>query len=140
MDLVNKTGINYDKVLELIRFCEPEKVKDYIIIVGDCNTDIKANSQWNGEINNISDSSLPVITVQTNEKIDYPFEITGVKEKGYLWYKVSNREELIVYLISHELRHLWQAINHVELDEHWSQRDADVYAKNKVDEWRKKQE
>jgi hypothetical protein len=80
---------------------------------------------------------LPIVTVETNPDLRYPFEITGVKEKGYLRYSVLNREELLVYLISHELRHLWQGRNNSSLDDYGSQQDADVYAVEKVEAWRK---
>ncbi|MGA2800306.1 MAG: hypothetical protein ABSE71_03180 [Candidatus Micrarchaeaceae archaeon] len=123
--------------MKMIKFCELKGLGDYVLIIKDTGVTIKANSNWDGDINNIHKDSLPIVTVETNPDLKYPFEITGVKEKGYLRYSVLNREELLVYLISHELRHLWQGRNNSSLDDYGSQQDADVYAVKKVEAWRK---
>lgn len=137
MDLINKTEISSDRIREIIEFCGLNDLGDYVMIVKDCDIPIRASGHWDGGISSVAPSYLPVISVEISKEIKYPFEITGVEEKGYLRYLVLSREELFVYLIAHELRHLWQARSNQPFDDYQSQRDADKYAVDRVEAWRK---
>ncbi len=136
-DLINKTRFSYDAIKELVEFPKLQGLGSFIIIVKDCQKTIKAGGQWEGDANNIAKLSIPVMIIQTSPKLKYPFKIEGVKKEGYLNYVVSDRKELILYLITHELRNLWQARKKYPLSPTAHENDADTYAIKTVEEWRK---
>jgi hypothetical protein len=65
------------------------------------------------------------------------------KRHGYISTLLRSSQECLIYVIAHELRHLYQEKNKAD----WvygskgrksSERDADAYAISKVREWRRK--
>jgi hypothetical protein len=79
-------------------------------------------------------------TVGTDRSVFRPHKL---KRRGYVSTLLSSTQECLIYVIAHELRHLYQA----KYKAGWvydskgkrsSERDADAYAIAKVREWRRK--
>ncbi|MGA2800310.1 MAG: hypothetical protein ABSE71_03200 [Candidatus Micrarchaeaceae archaeon] len=138
-DILNKTALDNAIIEMLVDFPQLEGLGDFIILIKDCTSEqpIRANGFWEGNYNFIESYSTPFLKVETHPNLEYPFKIDGVREKGYLSYVVLDRKELILYLIAHELRNLWQARNKTALDNKQSETDADSFAIKTVKEWRK---
>lgn len=71
------------------------------------------------------------------------FPYTTTSHGAYLGCTMFTLEEVLVFIMAHELRHLWQ-LKHPRGYRVWgakgqySERDADAYAIHKLREWRRK--
>jgi hypothetical protein len=72
-------------------------------------------------------------------------QTTNIRRRGYISTWLRSPEECLVYVLAHELRHLWQR----DYKNNWvfgakgkksSERDADSYAIRKLRQWRRKNE
>jgi len=73
----------------------------------------------------------------------YPFTREPIKGRGYLGVQLASPEEALVYVLAHELRHLWQFWNPNLMRlgggrGRLSERDADTFAQLVLDDWRVK--
>lgn len=75
----------------------------------------------------------PYIVIRVGKNI-YPMTM-GYSGKGYIPHQVNSQEELIISLIAHEMRHIWQA-KYPSLPRlgggrgKFSEKDADTFAIN----------
>lgn len=162
MRLRNTSSYAKDEILEAIRFAKPAAVSNFDIWV-------KAGLQWRGVAysqghydrstkGNFSNrgrtarkqqytAHTPYViivatgrpTMQGISHLSWP---AGRKGRGYLRVVTYTRMETLLYLLAHELRHLWQA----KVKKGWriwgargqySERDCDAYAVRRLRHWRR---
>jgi hypothetical protein len=116
--------VNPHKPLIIVRTSENEKDFPYWIERGDNLKKAKRRS---------TTAETNASSARKNNRIRH----------GYISTLLRSSQECLLYVIAHELRHLYQAKNKVD----WvygsrgrksSERDADAYAISKVREWRRK--
>ena len=127
-----------EKIREMVRFTCPQGITNFLLRVTATNW-----RRWRG-------LAWPQkrewrITVRVNRDVaEVMRAVRAHKPKGaYLPFEVYSYEELMVHLIAHELRHLWQAkvkkgYRVWGARGQYSERDADAYAIHKVREWRRR--
>lgn len=139
MKLINTTNIPNERVRELIRFSKPNGVKNVDVAVR--NT---GYLHWG---RSYSSNYVAVFVCKHDKLFPWYHEVfPNHKKRGYLSQKwILDREEALVGILAHELRHQWQH-NHKGhrcfgcRKKGSSERDADAYAIKKIREWRKRQE
>ena len=137
LDVINKTSIPWEMINDIIDYSGPEDLGEFVILVTDSDKDMAGGSDWRGDEFRINHYSIPFIRIETNPDLEYPFEIKGVENEGYRRYTVLDRNELVMYLIAHELRHLWRARREDVIDRKAAETDSDDYAIKTIEEWRK---
>jgi hypothetical protein len=166
MLLKNHTNIPDEKIREIIRFVTPNRVTGFDVRIGNSKNEIfrgRAYPQGSPYHN----TANPFIVVKlTKDETVFPYFVrykshtrTRVKLNpqsgkfevvsyntgtgGYIDHLLLSREEVIVHVIAHELRHLW----HAKVKKgyrvwgargQFSDKDADAYAIRKTREWRLK--
>ena len=122
-----------EEVQEVIRFVRPSGISKFTVNVKrtryQCASGRAYYSRWH-----------PRILFKVGA-LRFPYTTTS--RGAYLGVKLFNIEEVLVFIIAHELRHLWQ-MKHPKGYRVWgakgqySERDADAYALHKLREWRRK--
>lgn len=143
MRLKNYTDIPDDKIREIISFVRPARISNFDVRIsnskrwthcGGCYVD---GANCHATVN-------PFIVVRITQNESYfPMYTTHKKGKGYIDHLLLSREEAVILLTAHELRHLWQ--KRIRKGHRvwgargqYSDRDADAYAIKKVREWRRR--
>lgn len=141
MRLENYTSIKKEILKEIIRFVRPPNISNFDIT-------IKNSKSWGGGAyykgcSYHSRTHCPYVVIRISDKLNYPLNTNPRQVGGYLKHvEVYSRLEFIVYMIAHELRHLWQS----KIKKGWryyssrgqfSERDCDCYALHKLREWRR---
>jgi hypothetical protein len=130
---------NTKKIREIISFVKPNKISNFDVSIKRASVNFWGRAYYIGFYGN------PQISVRVNPNLKFPQYSYGhyKKKAGYLDYPLFSTEEILVKLIAHELRHLWQYQNE-KGHRVWgsrgqmSERDADAYALHKLREWRRK--
>jgi hypothetical protein len=164
--LTNYTDIPDEKTREIIRFVRPNGISGFDIRISN-SKHIFAGTAYHEGSPRYHGSSKPFIVVRvTKDENAFPYFVRHGSERrtkyklnsqsgrleavsyntgtgGYLDYLLLSREETIVHVLAHELRHLWQAkikrgYRVWGARGQFSERDADAYAKRKTREWRRK--
>lgn len=146
MKLENTNRHFTDKqIKEIIRFVKPSNVSRFTIHVKNSKL-----NHWGGYCYthgcSYGPSQGPLITVRVGPHHNLrPFgrqahHVPG--RKGYLPFTVFSHEELMVHIIAHELRHLWQkkikrGYRVWGARGQYSERDADAYAIRMTRKWRR---
>lgn len=136
----NYTKIDTALLREMIRFCKPGDVANFDITFKNSSNGFKGMAYWSGCP--YHNHPNPLITVGIGAGVKFPMIANNFLGRGYIPHLVLDREERIVDIIAHELRHFWQK-KHPKGFRVWgargrfSERDADAYAIRKVREWRK---
>ena len=130
-----------EQVREIINFVKPSGIVNFDVMVKNSKGTYAGYAYYRGSGYHATANPFVVIRLGSNH---YPLNMKHEGKKGgYLSYNIYNNIELLVVLLAHELRHLWQA----KIKRGWrvwgargqfSERDADAYAIHKVREWRKK--
>lgn len=87
------------------------------------------------------EAEVPKVIIKIHQKLKFPFRREA--HGGYLPLELYTFEEVLVYLLAHELRHIWQG-RVVAGYRVWgargqySERDACAYGIQKVRQWRRK--
>lgn len=135
MRLTNNSKMKTDEIREIIRFVCPSGVTGFDVQVGHCTRkDFKGQAY--------EDWSLVKCYISKNVK--YPLPPNKRKNRrGYLPLPYfASQTEVMVYLMAHELRHLWQR----KVPRGWrvwgargqySERDACAYGIRMLREWRR---
>lgn len=131
MRLKNYTDIDSDFIRDVIRAVRPAGISNFDVRVS--NTDHKrgAGTAYYGG-SGYHDRACPFVVVRV-AKTEAKARDLGLWRSGaYLKYAVGSRREVLVAIMAHELRHLWQA-NHTRgkvwgSKGRFSERDADAYA------------
>jgi hypothetical protein len=167
MRVKNYTKYDTKKLKEMIRFCKPSKITNFDIVFKNTDTGVCGRAYCAGC--SLHSTSAPFVTIRIGDEerfikkaikkgvcradgspinwkhLRYPriIDYNGEKKRGYIRYIALDKDEHIVHVIAHELRHLWQS-KVTEGHRVWgargkfSERDADAYAIRKTREWRKK--
>jgi len=147
MRLKNTTTIPNETIREVVRFCLPSGVRNFDVRVTNHlqatpNYPVAGKAYWKGC--SLHETSNPFIIARV-EKSDAP-AFVKVYQYGHLKgkrYWLANRVEKLVYVVAHELRHLWQAKAKNKAGYNWGSRgrfseiDTESYAISKLQAWRK---
>ena len=123
MRIINKSSFDTKFVKEALRFAKPRGVRlkyiKYLHIndVNDCRYDCSAYISPNKTENTVS--------LGLNPKQKPPYNTLNDPKHGYLPTRINNYEELIIWLLAHESRHIWQA--HVS-EQSFSKRGVEMIA------------
>lgn len=128
MKLKNYTVLDTDWLRKVVSAVKPSNVSKFDISFKNCGGGYhRGRAYWAGC--SYHSSSAPLVIVALG-KSKYPYK--GMEGKGYLGVTVYNIKEAAIWIIAHELRHLWQA----KIKRGWrvwgakgqfSERDADAY-------------
>ena len=146
MRLRNTSNFTDAQVREIIDFVKPRKVRNFELIVKPSKHSYSGKAYPTGYSTYRSTSSgfttMPTAICKIGIR-PYPLW-TASNNHGYIRMLLLSREECLVMLIAHELKHLWQAR---PLKRHpgrpkgargkYSEREADCYAYRMVRSWRK---
>jgi hypothetical protein len=138
MKLINTTNYTTKELRDFVRFAKPSGVK---------NVDIAVRNTPDSYAWGRSYGNYVAVFVQKNPRY-FPWYAEvhpRQKKKGYLgWKLLLTREEAMIGILAHELRHEWQR-NHKGhrtfgcRKKGTSERDADAYAIKMIRKWRKSQ-
>ena len=147
MRITNHTKFPNETLREIIRFTKPSGVSGFDLVVKTAGKHQSCNSgycyhegcpSYHGKI---GDKVVPLITMRVSFKPNFPRR--GHGGEGYLPHVTFSLVENVVFILAHELRHLWQ--KKVPRGRRvwgargqFSERDADAYAIHVVREWRRK--
>ena len=136
MRLKNSTSMMTEKVREIIRFVRPNGIANFDVKVADCKSAFKGRAYTQGS--GYHATANPFVNVYVGGERHFPMR--SWSGKGYIQSLVLSREEALVHVMAHELRHLWQKRYSRGMvwgsRGRYSERDADAYAIHKVREWR----
>ena len=132
MRLCNGSSLPDALLRQFIRHCVPSGVTGFSVKVTHCRERGGRGRAWSWPQNRI------LVRVQTSQQ---HYAGHG-PHKGYLGMPPMTREEVALFLLAHELRHLWQ--KRVPKGRRvwgargqFSERDADAYAFRAVRTWRR---
>lgn len=140
MKLKNSSKIYSDKLIrDIIDFVRPSGISNFDVMIKNSDYSFAGRAYTQGC--GYHETANPFIVIRIAPNIKFPY--IRNKNKGYLPLQLYSNVEVAVYLIAHELRHLWQA----KVKKGWrvwgakgqfSERDASAYGIHKVREWRRK--
>lgn len=142
--IINQTRLSDAKLRQIIKFVAPKGIKLPQIIIQEAKNPWIIDGGYHPYDETPAECYLK-IAKYTN----FPFEMEVTKKekkKGYLGgFKLKNKEEALVYLLGHELRHCYQHqypnTPRMGIRKHrYSESDADIYAIKKLYEWRKRKQ
>ena len=130
MRLTNHTDIPDAWIRAVVRAVRPSGISNFDVRISNFDgADGRGRAYWAGS--GYHDRADPFIVVSIAPKKKFrPAIYAG--QKGYLPHTWGTRQEALVHLLAHELRHLWQA-KHTRgmvygARGRFSERDADAYA------------
>lgn len=138
MRLKNYTPLETDWLRKAVAAVKPSNVSKFDISIKNSANGNKGKAYWNGC--SYHSTSSPLVTIGLKEKTKFPYRT--VQGGGYIGFTLYSLREVALFIIAHELRHLWQA----KVKSGWrvwgakgrfSERDADAYAIHKVREYRR---
>ena len=130
MRLKNHTDIPDTVVRDLIAAVRPSGISNFDVRISNY-----AGRRGRGRAYHYSsyhDRDCPFVVVSIAKTDDKARDLGQGRKGGYLKYAVGSRMEVLIAILSHELRHLWQATH--SRGKVWgskgrfSERDADAYA------------
>lgn len=140
MQLNNSTNIPDEKIRAFIRFTRPSGISNFdVMIKNNGHRGARGRAYTGGSSYHYSNNAFVVVSIQ---KTNSGYPMLWHERKGYLRHISFSREEDLLFVLAHELRHLWQK-EHPRGYRVWgargqfSERDADAYAIRKVREFRK---
>jgi hypothetical protein len=166
MRLKNYTDISDDKIRQIIKFVRPNGISNFDVRISNSQSDIfRGRAYYEGS--GYHDTSNPFIVVRiTKNENAFPYFVKYTSQRrtklklnpesgklesvsyntstgGYIDHILLSREEAVVHVIAHELRHLWQAkvkggYRVWGAKGQFSDRDADAFAIGKTREWRRR--
>jgi hypothetical protein len=162
--LKNYTNIADDKIRQIIKFVRPAGIARFDVRISNSKSIFQGRAYINGSAYHKTPNPFIVVRI-TKQEDAFPFFVHYKSQKrtrpklnpvtgrfelvayntgtgGYIDHLLLSREETIVHVIAHELRHMWQK-NHKKgkvwrANGRYSDRDADAYAIRKTREWRRK--
>ena len=136
MRLKNYTDIPTDEIRKLIAAVRPSGISNFDVRISNYagrRGRGRAYTQGSG----FHDEACPFIVVSIAKTEDKARDLGEWRSGGYLQYALGSRREVLVAILAHELRHLWQAANPLQGKRRgmvygargrMSERDADAYA------------
>lgn len=164
MRIKNYTNISDERIRQIIKFVRPNGISNFDIRISNSQKLFGGTAYWAGSTYHNTGNSFIVVRVTKNENI-FPYFVRYISRRksklklnsrsgklelisyntstgGYIDHILLSREEALVHVIAHELRHLWQA--KVKRGHRvwgargqFSDRDADAFAIRKTREWRR---
>jgi len=139
MRVKNYTDIPNDLITEMIRFARPSGIANFDVRISNFRgTSCRGRAYSSGS--GYHDRACPFIIVSVAPS--HKFQRANWPARGaYLPTVWGSREEAVLWVLAHELRHLWQATH--SRGRVWgsrgtmSERDADAYALHKLRKWRR---
>lgn len=143
MRLKNHTDIQDEKIREIIRAVRPAGISKFDVRVSNFGVGkylrgrngCVGRAYWGGS--GYHDRAVPFIVVRVSPAISWrPIRSTCARG-AYLPHTWGTRLEALLWVLAHELRHLWQAANPLQgkrrgmvygAKGRFSERDADAYA------------
>ena len=142
--VVNTTSMPDDLVREVVRFTMPPGVKGIDVMVKNSASAYGGRAYTGGSSYHGNWKKFVVLRVGKRERmVITPYQYGQHKGKK-IWIK--DREELLVYLAAHELRHIWQSNRRNKAGYIWGSRgrysevDTEAYAIHMLRKWRKRGE
>jgi hypothetical protein len=139
MKIKNTSDIYSTKqIREVVNFVRPSGIDNFDVMVKNSKSNFQGRAYMNGSDYHFSYRPFVVIRIG---KMKFPYHRSPFN--GYLRYSVFSQEEILVVIIAHELRHLWQ-YKHPKgwrvygAKGRFSERDADAYAIRQLRKWRRK--
>lgn len=140
MKITNTTKLDNKTIREIIRMVRPPGISNFDVMIKNSSKNTCRGRAYLTQCSyHYSNNQFVVIGIPKNEK-NYPYNTYG--GKGYISTRILTKMEDIVYVIAHELRHLWQS--KVKKGRRvwgargqYSERDADAYAIKKLREYRR---
>lgn len=138
MLIINKSNVNDKKFRDIIKFANPR---------GNPLPEIIALKNSKATFYGYYVISEGIITVGIGNFKHFPQRIIRSKpeqKEGYASdFFLRSKEEALLYLFAHELRHHWQRLNPKaprlgNVRRKYSESDADLFALQKLDKWRLK--
>jgi hypothetical protein len=141
MKLVNTSGLKNEELREMIRFAKPTGLAGFEIRVTRSNG-------YRGRAYNYGSTQVGYCNIRRGRKTSFPHSF-GVRGRGYLPVTFNNEQEILLYLIAHELRHLWQYLHtksrrgwNTTKEYYWNSRayreyDACTYGMQILEQWRR---
>lgn len=131
---------NKKQIRKIINFVKSSRIANFDVWVKNSSKRFYGRAYYKGTQYHNRNCPYVVIRIGKNK---YPYYCNREKGTGYLSFEVYSAEELLVHLLAHELRHLWQSkvkkgYRVWGARGQFSERDADAYAIHKVREWRRK--
>jgi hypothetical protein len=165
MRLKNNTDISDDKIRQIINSVRPNGISKFDVRISNSENSLFSGTAY-PEGSSYHDTQNPFIVVRvTKDERAFPYFVrykshTRTKIKlnpqsgklelvsyntgtgGYLDHFLLSREEAVVHVVAHELRHLWQAkikrgYRVWRARGQFSDTDADAFAIRKTREWRR---
>ena len=143
MRLKNYTNISNNKIKDMISFVRPPGISNFDVRISNSKTCFyRGICYYNGAYCHATTNPFIVVRVTQNENY-FPIYTANKKGKGYIDHLLLSREEAVILLLAHELRHLWQkkiprGYRVWGARGQYSDRDADACAITKVREWRRR--
>jgi hypothetical protein len=129
MRLKNYTSLETDWLRKAVAAVKPSNVTNFDISIKNSSNGNKGKAYWNGC--SFHSTRSPLVTIGLASRTRFPYRTA--KGNGYIQFTLYTLREVAVFIIAHELRHLWQA----KVKKGWrvwgargqfSERDADAYA------------
>jgi hypothetical protein len=140
MRIKNTNNLYSNKqIREIIQFVKPVGISNFDVMIKNSKPGCYAGRAYY-QGSSYHSTFSPFITIRVG-KIKFPY-FEKDKRAGYLCSEFYSQTEILVHLIAHELRHLWQ-YKHPKgwrvygARGQFSERDADAYAIHKLREWRR---
>jgi hypothetical protein len=162
--LENHTDISDSRIRKIIRFVRPNRISGFDLRISNSKYLFAGTAYPNGS--SLHRTSNPFIVVRvTDKETKFPYLVEynsqtrvdskskpqiimaearshNTSNRGYIDHLLLSREEAIIHVVAHELRHLWQK-NHRKCKVwgsrgRYREKDADAYAIRKTREWRRK--
>lgn len=107
MRIVNTTTIDQELVKEIIRFVRPSGISNFDVMVKNGEY-LAGKAYYKGSSYHATADPFVIARVPGKKypRILKTYQIAHLKGRRY-W--LADRTEALVYLLAHELRHLWQA-------------------------------
>lgn len=134
MRLKNHTDIPTEEIRDLIRAVRPAGISNFDVRISNYagrRGRGRAYTQGSG----YHDRAAPFIVVSIAKTEKLARDLGEWRDGGYLQYALGSRREVLVAILAHELRHLWQGATSGKRNGmvwgargRFSERDADAYA------------
>ena len=137
MRLKNYTPLDTAWLRQAIAAVKPGNVSNFDISIKNSSHGNKGRAYWAGC--SYHSTNAPLVTVGLNAKTKYPYRTSS--KGGYIGLTLYTMQEVALFIIAHELRHLWQA-KHTRgkiwgAKGRFSEKDADAYAKQMLRRYRR---
>lgn len=129
MRLTNHTDIPSDTVRAIIRAVRPHGIANFDVRISNTRRHFSGAAYTKGSAYHSTAHPFLVVRVA---RTDIAARTVRKAQGGYLTSVVGNRVEALLFVLAHELRHMWQAKHSRGMvygaRGRYSERDADAYA------------